>query len=274
MSTGLARFSSVVAPYQEEGEEFKRFSYTYRKDGVEYHNVYFFDRKKGPYKVTGFLVVDGEYEVVSREKAIEINEGFNLYNDLYRRFQAEWGDVVQQDMRKYNGSVEHFERLLTWLSEQSSEEINNLGESAEHIISWVQEGQDTVRQVLEDQDVFLQLDLDAIALGERKNNQGYIDDQILEEVKRIRRHFEYKVFHQLDIQFETKASREKYIHWADEHKPPKEIKKSVKKVKKIFKRMNKLVSKFEERMIERKKDPYNEERHHHLVQQWTAKLRN
>jgi ribosomal protein L21E len=95
------RLHVTIEKHLKQGEEYRIFSYPYRRGDKEYRNVYFFDRKKGANKVTGFLVLDSEGLEVEHQIATEINKSFNQYNLLYKRFQGDWGDVVQQDMRKF-----------------------------------------------------------------------------------------------------------------------------------------------------------------------------
>ena len=107
----VERFNRTLDVYKHEGEEYRLFSYQYREAGDAYYTAYFFPRRKGPAFPAGFVVMDQQGEAVSRELAVAINEAMNRYNLLFKRFQNEWGDVVEQDLRKYEAALPHFEAL-------------------------------------------------------------------------------------------------------------------------------------------------------------------
>jgi hypothetical protein len=255
------------------GEEYRLFSYGYVKDGQTFRDAYYFDRKKGAYHVTGFLVVDEQGQAVSREQAIDINESFNLYNYLFKRFQSDWGDVVQQDMRKYVKAQEHFKQILEYYR-SSAASGEQQDEAQRDVLNMYQEGAQVVDQVLACQQTFLDLDMEAIELGQKKRKQGYIDEEIVEAIRNLIQSFERTIFEQFYVQYASRAKRDELLAYVEQYKPPKEIKRNVKKALKIFKRMDKLVSKHEERLLGRMEDQTNEQHYRSLAQEWKQMLRN
>jgi hypothetical protein len=252
------RLHVTIEKYLKQGEEYRVFSYAYHHEDKEYRDVYFFDRKKGAHKVTGFLVLDSEGIEVDRQLATQINEAFNQYNLLFKRFQSDWGDVVQQDMRKFVAVEGHFEKLS---------QVFNTNEM-------IKQGHSTIRDILTYQDKFLALDLDAIELGQRKRDQHFIDSEIDQEVRRIIQEFEQTVFNQYYIQYRSKDLQDGLTQFFEEQTIPKELKRSVKKVLRIFKRMNKNVLKNKERLEKRIEDQKNEAFYTELHKEWQESLRN
>jgi hypothetical protein len=252
------RLHVTIEKYLKQGEEYRIFSYPYRREDKEYRNVYFFDRKKGANKVTGFLVLDSEGLEVELQLATQINKAFNQYNLLYKRFQSDWGDVVQQDMRKFVAVKGHFENLSQAFN------TNEL----------IEQGYSTIREILTYQDKFLALDLDAIELGQRKRDQHFIDSNIVQEVRRIIQEFEQTIFDQYYIQYRSKHLQDGLAQFFEEQTIPKELKRSVKKVLRIFKKMDKNVLKNKERLEKRIEDPKNEAFYAELHREWQESLRN
>jgi hypothetical protein len=276
------RLRSTIEKYLKQGEEYRWFSYPYLHLNEEYKNVYFFDRKKGTHKVTGFLVLDQDGVEVERELATRINESFNLYNLLFKRFKSDWGDVVQQDMRKFVAARGHFESLIDYYGGEkgnhSTEEKEGSQASAEENASkvkgMIQQGYKIISDVLAYQDKFLALDLEAIELGQRKRDQQFIDTQIDQEVRRITQEFEQSIFDQYYVQYQSKELGDWLVQFFEEQNPPKELKRSVKKVLRIFKKMGKNVLKNEERLKVRIEDTKNEVYYTQLYKEWEGLLRN
>ncbi|EGL83222.1 hypothetical protein CathTA2_1232 [Caldalkalibacillus thermarum TA2.A1] len=215
--------------YVQKNEEYRFFSYPYKENGQTFRTAYFFPRKKGAAHVCGFLVIDEAGEAISREEAVRINQAFNLYNLLFKRFQGDWGDVVEQDLRKFESVVEHFEALEAFRP------------ADRRLREMIDQAHEAVRQVLDCQDRIYQLDLDAIELGKKKREQQYIDPEINREVQRIIDDFEYALFKQYDVQYQAIPVCDEFVRHLKEHKPARPWKKHLKKVKRILKRMKKML---------------------------------
>jgi hypothetical protein len=199
---------------------------------------------------------------VPREPAVRINRAFNRYNLLFKRFQNEWGDVVEQDMRKYEGVLPHFETLRPLVPD---------GHALKEILK---RGEETVRKVLACQDRFLQLDLEAIELGKQKRESGSIDPAIDAHVENILTQFEQTLFDQYDVQAQCISVIDRFERYLNENRPPKEWKKHLKKVKRIFKRIKRLVLASEDRLKARQADPTNAHYYARLYAEWEEKVRN
>lgn len=258
----VERFNRTLDVYKHEGEEYRLFSYQYREAGDAYYTAYFFPRRKGPAFPAGFVVMDQQGEAVSRELAVAINEAMNRYNLLFKRFQNEWGDVVEQDLRKYEAALPHFEALDLLVSENHP------------LKSVLTKGQDIIRQVLDFQERFLQLDLLAIELGQKRRQTGFIDAATDDQVKEIITQFEKALFSQYDVQAQGMPVITQFEQYMKGNRPPKAWKKHLKKVKRLFKRMKKLVMANKERIEERRKDPLNTAYYHRHYADWEAKVRN
>jgi hypothetical protein len=262
VTVGQEQLHVTIEKYLKQGEEYRLFSYPYRHEDKEYRNVYFYDRKKGAQKVTGFLVIETEGNEAECQLDTQINEAFNQYNLLFRRFQSDWGDVVQQDMRKFVAVKRHFNNLIEYYEGEAS---------ANNIIS---QGYNIVKDVLAYQDNFLALDLEAIELGQIKREQHFIDEQIDQKVRRITEEFEQTIFDQYYVQYRAKELRDRLTRFFEEQTIPKELKRSVKKVLRIFKKMDKNVLKNEDRLEKRIEDPKNEKHYTELHKEWKTMLRN
>ncbi|MDQ0338011.1 hypothetical protein J2S00_000794 [Caldalkalibacillus uzonensis] len=252
----------TVDQYRQENEEYRFFSYEYKEKGKAFRTAYFFPRRKGAAHVSGFLVIDDEGRAIHREDAVRINRAFNRYNLLFKRFQGEWGDVVEQDMCKFNGVIEHFEALEMFQPEDHS------------LREMIDQAQAAVRQVLDCQDQIYQLDLEAIDLGKKKREQQFIDPEIDQEVERIITQFEHTLFKQYYVQYQSIPLSDQFAVCLKEHKPDKQWKKHLKKVKRILKRMRKNALKHEQRLKDRAKDPENLRYYQRLYAEWESMVRN
>lgn len=179
-------------------------------------------------------------------------------------------------MRKYVRAQEHFQQVLKYDHVSGSGEQQQAVEAdgKQSVVQLYQEAAQVVDHVLACQQTFLDLDLKAIELGQKKRKQGYIDEEMVRAVRNLIKTFEQTIFEQFHIQYVSKAKRDELLAYVEQHEPPKELKKNVKKALKIFKRMDKLVAKHEDRLLDRMEDQANEQHYRKLAQEWEQMLRN
>lgn len=265
-----------VQDYLQPGETCKAFSYDYVEGDKLYKTYYVYDRRKGPYRVKGFVVANQDECVIPREEAIKINVAFNRYNYLYRLFHGEWNKIVQQDLRKIETGYHYVLKTLEYLAEQRAENMQlELDHASEqYVTKYISQAEAFFHYVLNKQKALFSLDYQAIELGKTKRKHNAINQEIIEEVNDIFTRFETTYFEQVKQQIEHQAFAEEFIHFISKHKLAKPLRKGAKKIKSGLKRILKHNKKQAEWYANRKDDPANKEYYSQLEAQWTEQLRN